>query len=1295
MTPSDPSASLADGNVSCTTPGPGDAGHVTLPSDEGGALVVKTSEGSPVSPVDVSSASEATLETHVPTPSPPEEFPAASPEDLGAVPPSPGTPVLAAGVAETAAAPSGEAPPPAPTPDESSLTLPPVAISSPAGAPATEASATADTASASTADHAATSSGEGTSESSPAPVPGQVAPESAVEPLGASPPPPPPPALPAQPVPKVPPTPQPHDLSRIAQDLQIRKQQVEAVLQLLEEQNTVPFIARYRKDRTGGLSEEIIRRIQERIQALRSLADRKQAILKSIALHGKLTEELTQAILSADHPKRLEDLYLPFKTKKSTAATEAKEKGLEPLALAIWNRDPAVDKLEEVLPSMLDGWKQLHDVNDVLTGVKHILAELISELASVRGPVRQYLWENAFLVSKKVETLPEGKGQEYRDYFDFRELIRQMPPHRVLAVNRGEREHVVRVWLECDKSRVKEIVLNQLAIEGHPHRELLQGVVEESLEQVLLPGLEKEIRKDLTDLAQAEAVRVFGKNLRSLLLQPPLRDRKVLAIDPGVRTGSKVVVLDESGQLLDEATIHPVGATKKLEEAKRRLEQLIRKHQISVVALGNGSGCRETEQLLADLIAEFEHRRLHPAPVLSAAPGSSGSEAPGAVETIVSAPTSPPPDAPLVETSLPTLSVTPAVSLGASGEGFISPITATELVVGEGIAPSVSSTAIPTPVTLTTEVPAPSGGEVSGTADLPSTSATVTPSAAEVSAVSSVTPTVAPPEPVISLEGLPPPPDDLAYVIVLEAGASDYAVSPLGREEFPDRDTATRAAISIGRRLQDPLSELVKIDPQHVGVGLYQHDVKPKELKHTLEAVIESCVNAVGVDLNKASASLLRHVSGFNVLVAREIVEYRKQHGPFKSREQLKTVPQMNEARFIQSAGFVKVPGGDEPLDATWIHPEHYAAARQILADVGLTASDLFSPTYRDQLSQRFANLNVDELAARLGLGPLTTRDILTALEFPGRDPRQDLPPPIFKKGILKIEDISPGMELKGTVLNVVTFGAFVDIGLKESGLVHISQMANRYIKSPYDIVSVGDVVTVWVLDVKTQERKISLTMIPPGTERRPPERRGPGERRPPTDRRPTERRGPPRGDRSSSAADGGRPAEAAARSMPHPPRGERRPHGRGGPPRPAGPTPSRGGGQPPATSGNETGLPPGKPPAASAATESPPPPPPRKPPRPPKPLPKLSEEKKSGKSALNTFAELAAFFKTKTEASQPPPPPAEPAAKSGDVSSATPTEASQPTPAESAPPAASDAATTTSAGHEQAKDSPTEPPAS
>ncbi|MBX3400297.1 MAG: RNA-binding transcriptional accessory protein [Gemmataceae bacterium] len=967
------------------------------------------------------------------------------------------------------------------------------------------------------------------------------------------------PAVAAQPVPEVPPAPQSQDLSRLAQDLQIRRIHVEAVVQLLDEGNTVPFITRYRKERTGGLDETVIRKIQSRIAQLRSLRDRKQTILKTIATQGKLNDELVAAILETDHPKRLEDLYLPYKPKKKSLAAEAREKGLEPLAQAIWNRDPAVANLAEVLPGMVNPEQKLNSTEEILQGVGHILAEVISEFPDVRGPLRAFTWDTAVLASNRVDGLPEEKGKEFREYFSFKEPVRMIPPHRVLAVNRGEKEGILRLKFELDADRAKGIASELLPIADHPHKDILLAAVADAVDRLVLPSLEREIRRDLTERAQDHAVDVFARNLRGLLLQPPLRGKRILAIDPGLRTGCKIAALDETGALLDDGVIYPHQPQKKVDEAKRKLEQYIRKYQTTVIAIGNGTACRETEQLVSDLIAELENRRLNPQPTVTHSE-SLTVEATAAIPATIEMP------APIVESVV----IAPAI-----------------------IAESVSTmTAMPGEATTVSAVAEP-------------TAESVTTTEATATAVTAA-PTAPPPPPaeVIVLDGLPDAPTDLAYVIVNEAGASDYSASPVAKEEFPNRDATTRGTVSIGRRLQDPLAELVKIDPQHVGVGLYQHDLRPKYLKESLEAVVESCVNHIGVDLNTASVPLLRHVSGLNQLAARELVEYRKAHGAFKSREQLKAVPQMGEARFTQAAGFLKIADGDEPLDMTWVHPESYDLARKVLATFELAPADLRDAAKLEELRGKLNAADPEAIAKTLDVAVPTLIDIFRAIARPGRDPRDELPPPAFKKGILKLEDVKPGMELTGTVLNVVPFGAFVDIGVKESGLVHISQMANRYIKSPYEVVSVGDTVTVWVMEVKAGDKKISLSMIPPGQERQahPPE--------PP----------PPR-------------PQPRPQSRPQSPQGDR-------PPRPMGPPRGTRPGAPGVPGGRRFDRP--RPAAPAPAAEAAPaaPPPPRKPPK-PRPAVNLTDEKKSGKAALNTFAELSAFFKTRDPE---PPKPAEPA---------------------------------------------------
>jgi uncharacterized protein len=942
----------------------------------------------------------------------------------------------------------------------------------------------------------------------------------------------------------------PLDLSRIAQDLQIRKVQVESVVQLLDEGNTVPFVTRYRKERTGGLDEEIIRQIQARITHLRQLAERRQTILKSIEGQGKLTDELRNAILAADTPKRLEDLYQPYKPKKRTLATVARERGLEPLALAIWNRDPAVLNLSEVLPGMVNPEKELNTPDDVLLGVQHILAELIADTAEVRAVARAVLWETGKFCTAKSETVAEGQGLEYKDYFQFTETVRRIPPHRILAINRGDKEGILKARLEWDAETVRRATLDKLPLADHPHAEFLVRTAEDALARLLLPALEREIRRELTEEAEDHAISVFARNLRSLLLQPPLRGRRVLAIDPGFRTGCKLAALDEFGNLLEDAVVYPTGKGDKSRGRGADKRGLNRRPENAggpeppspapvspttvspsepVVAVTPVPVAADDASMAVPHIPDHASAELpsETAPAAAALPESAST---GPVTTVE--PTSPPP-VPAPEVNPQTSVVALRNEAKAKLEELIRKHQLNVIAIGNG-------TACRETEELVSELIA---------------------------------------------QKLP----ELAYVIVNEAGASVYSASAIGREEFPNYDATLRGTISIGRRLQDPLSELVKIDPQNIGVGLYQHDIHPRRLKDSLDAVIESCVNHVGVDLNTASVPLLRHVSGLNQLAARELVDYRKQHGPFTNREQLLQVPSIGPARFVQAAGFLKIIAGDNPLDRTWIHPESYPVAQQLLSEIGVQPDVLLVKQQMEELCQKLKELKVEEISGRLQVGLPTLRDILEALTRPGRDPREDLPPPVFKKGILKLEDLQPGMELKGTVLNVVDFGAFVDVGLKDSGLVHISQMANRYIKNPYDVVAVGDVVTVWVLSVDHERRRVSLTMLKPGTVRMQPEKpaqppRQQGSGRPPRGRRPAPAKG-------QAGAAGQRQTGAARQETK----------------------------QPAAVRAGESGT------RAPAAAPQPPVRP-RKPPR-PAPKPKLSKAALEGAAPLRTFGELKAYF--------------------------------------------------------------------
>jgi uncharacterized protein len=1162
----------------------------------------------------------------------------------------------------------------------------------------------------------------------------------------------------------------PIDFSRIAQDLQIRKVQVESVVKLLEEGNTIPFILRYRKERTGGLNEEVLRQIQLRANLQRQLADRKKTILRSIENQGKLTEHLRRAILKADTARRLEDLYLPFKPKKKSTATAARECGLEPLALAVWNRDPAAANLEEVLPGAVNPDKGLNSADEVRAGVLQILAEMINETAEVRAAVRFILWESGLLTSTKTDRPGAEKGSVYKDYFKFSEPVRKIPPHRILALNRGEREGILKVKLEWDAEKARQRALEALAeacqrhaatgatpspslhpaapheaasapaapepaatgpsagqvdpgniatppatlpsepvpitspdqtlppagisdpvatdqppapplptappegsatasesppsaemqaaappaetatppepitaacadtsersaavvapptetvgtatalpgavefaglaplapvSEGEPlspgtefrtpHATLLRQALDDAMNRQLQPALEREIWRELMDEAEAHAIHVFACNLRGLLLQRPLRNRRILAIDPGFRTGCRIAALDEHGILLDQATIFPNAGKKKDRGKGDRYK--------GKPPAGNQEPASATAAVAAPaaeaLAAATPETVAQPSAVPNEQAQPSGPEAVPTDVMVSALPgnTAAPTDAESPTT--PTTDVTVAEAPAAAAEVPTAPAAANVEAVAEGPDRRAEARAAVEDMVRKYSLSVVALGNG--------------PACRETEEFLSE----------IIAGGL----NELEYVIVNEAGVSYYSASPLGKEEFPGFDPTLRGTISIGRRLQDPLTELVKVDPAHLSVGLYQHDVDPKRLKEALEAVVESCVNQVGADLNSAGVPLLRHIAGLNPLAARDLVDHRKTHGPFRSREQLTQMSSVGQERSVQAAGFLRIPDGEQALDTTWIHPESYELTRKILEQVGCTPELLKDASRREELQAKVKALSPVELANNLQAGEPTVRDILAFLLDPGHDPREDQPLPIFRKGVLKLEDLQPGMELRGTVLNVVDFGAFVDIGLKDSGLVHISQLANRFIKNPHEVVSVGDVVTAWVLKVDQDKHHVSLTLIRPGTEKKPRERRpapAEGTGAPAQGERPPRRGGPGRG------RPGGPPPGGRAPSASPPRQGQGQQPGPGPRARPG----AEAAGSPPARRSEGPG------PNAPGARQPPSRPlPPRKPRREP-PKPKLSKEALEGKEDLRSFGELSAFFAARNR--RPPTP--------------------------------------------------------
>ncbi|PAE15666.1 RNA-binding transcriptional accessory protein [Virgibacillus sp. 7505] len=707
----------------------------------------------------------------------------------------------------------------------------------------------------------------------------------------------------------------------VEKETSIKQSSIKQVIYLLEEGNTVPFIARYRKEQTGALDEVEIKAIQDKWEYAQQLHQRKTEVIRLIEEQGKLTEELKRDILAAMQLQRIEDLYRPYKQKRRTKATIAKEKGLEPLAKGLYEQ--TIQHLEKEAKAYIDPEKELQTVEEVLQGASDIVAEWISEQAAFRDYIREKTEKQGMLLTKVKKAEDDEKGV-YEMYYEYQEPIRQMASHRTLAVNRGEKEGILRVTVEPPA----DVILGYLKRKVIKQRtaadvaSVLQTVIEDSYKRLIQPSVEREIRSMLSEKAEEQAIKIFSENLKNLLLQPPLKGRVVLGVDPAFRTGCKLAVIDETGKLLEKNVIYPTAPRHDIKGAGKVVEALLNKYDVELIAIGNGTASRETEQFIADVIKQTE--------------------------------------------------------------------------------------------------------------------------------------------------------SNVAYIIVNEAGASVYSASELARKEFPELQVEERSAISIGRRVQDPLAELVKIDPKSIGVGQYQHDVGQKRLNDSLGFVVETAVNQVGVNVNTASESLLQYVSGFSKTVAANVVKQRNEIGKFSSRKQLKSIPRLGSKTYEQSIGFLRVLDGEEPLDRTPIHPESYAATKQLLKRLGADVVDIGT----DKLREKLADLDIAVIAAELGIGDLTLRDIVQALNQPGRDPRDDFDQPLLKQDVLAMEDLKEGMELQGTVRNVVDFGVFVDIGVKQDGLVHISKMSNKFVKHPMDIASVGDVVTVWVDRVDIDKQRIALTMV-------------------------------------------------------------------------------------------------------------------------------------------------------------------------------------------------------------------------
>ena len=711
-------------------------------------------------------------------------------------------------------------------------------------------------------------------------------------------------------------------LQRLARELNRPLQHIEKTVELLDDGKTIPFIARYRKEVTGEMDEVVLRQLEERLQYLRNLDQRKADVRKSIAEQGKMTAELDRKLSLAEILQEVEDLYLPYKQKRKTRAGVAREKGLEPLAEQILQGSCKQNVLQEA-HAYIDETKEIATAEDAVSGAMDILAEIISEDADIRKLARAKAQKDGVVVTRLRKKLQDEETTPYEMYYEYEESVSRIPPHRILAVNRGEKDEVLSVKLEL----AEEPVLSAIG-KAYPQKrsadaqQVFEDAARDSWKRLIAPAIEREIRNEMTERGEQQAIKVFSSNLHNLLLQAPMKGYTVLGVDPGYRTGCKLAVVDDTGKVMEVGVMYPHPPQKKYNEAKDIMQRMIKQWKVDIIAIGNGTASRESEALAADVIR--------------------------------------------------------------------------------------------------------------------------------------------------SCTGV-------HYVMVSEAGASVYSASPLAKEEFPEYDLSLRSAVSIARRLQDPLAELVKIEPKAVGVGQYQHDVTPKKLDEALGAVVEDCVNGVGVEVNTASGALLQYVAGLTRSTADGIVKMRNENGKLTSRKQLLKVPRLGPKAFEQCAGFLRIADGDNPLDNTSVHPESYGVAEALLRQLGYTVQDLTAdrlPEIREQLK----GVQVKEMAHSLQVGEPTLRDILEALQKPGRDPREDLPLPLLRSDVLTMEDLKPGMELMGTVRNVVDFGAFVDIGVKQDGLIHISQLGNRYMKHPMEAVSVGDIIKVRVLDVDLRRGRIALT---------------------------------------------------------------------------------------------------------------------------------------------------------------------------------------------------------------------------
>lgn len=709
-------------------------------------------------------------------------------------------------------------------------------------------------------------------------------------------------------------------INTLSKELGIKPTQTEAAIKLIDEGNTIPFIARYRKEVTGSLDDEVLRNLYERLVYLRNLEEKKETILKSIEEQGKLTDELRSDIEKAETMVALDDLYLPYRPKKRTRATIAKEKGLEPLSNMILLQQPQTDIYKEA-EAYVDTEKEVDSAATAIKYAMDILAELISESAELRTWIRKYTFDNGDVICSAKD--PEAESV-YEMYYEYAEAVKKIPGHRILAINRGEKEKFITVKIQADEDRIHGYLEKKIIRDTNKDcTEILKEIIKDSYKRLIFPSIERDIRNELTEKAEDGAISVFGKNLSQLLMQPPIANQIVLGWDPGFRTGCKIAVVDATGKVLDTTVVYPTAPHNKIDETKKKIHELIDKHGVTLISLGNGTASRESEQVIVEIIKECKTK--------------------------------------------------------------------------------------------------------------------------------------------------------VSYLITNEAGASVYSASKLATEEFPNFDVGQRSATSMARRVQDPLAELVKIDPKSIGVGQYQHDMNQKKLSESLCGVVEDCVNKVGVDLNTASVSLLEYVSGISKAIAKNIVTYRDENGLFNTRQELLKVPKLGPKAFEQCAGFLRIRDGKNPLDNTGVHPESYKAANALLKKTGLDLTTGINSDSRAAL--KLLTKDTKKLAAELEIGEPTLKDIIKELEKPGRDPRDEMPTPILKSDVLEMSDLKPGMILKGTVRNIIDFGAFIDIGVHQDGLVHISQISDKYIKHPLDVLNVGDIVDVAVMSVDEKKGRIALTM--------------------------------------------------------------------------------------------------------------------------------------------------------------------------------------------------------------------------